>query len=337
MGDGVEQSGLIGQGTLTTMHSDALGVPFLAGGAPRAHGAGARELASALRTDLGPFELVPGIRLPGAMTPGDRQPAPDVCLPHRTATTLGFVLRNRVPLLFVRNAAGELLSDGGTALAYALSRPREFAHELEAIRTAAAAVLVPESERQHAPQDVVSYISQPYHSFTVGFFGIPTGVYAVSPPGVGLWLGPLVNRSGPLSIRAGVVETDWHRREVFIVAEAPEFSGRARLIPAGTPIAQTWFVAYGQARTVQVRHEQGPPPEAISYDHEWRQTTAELAAERRGIPALNSGARSVSLECVHCRISLPEAADHPEPDHAWTDLFVPTYKTLRRTHSKVAR
>ena len=86
---------------------------------------------------------------------------------------------------------------------------------------------------------------------------------------------------------------------------------------------------------MQVRHELGPPPEAISYDDEWRSTTAQLVAERRGIAALNSGIRTVSLECVHCRISLPEAADYPE--HAWTDLFVPTYKTLRRTHSKVGR
>jgi hypothetical protein len=336
MGESVEQ-GVIRQASLTTMYSDARGVPFLAGGAPRAHGSGAHELASALRTDIGPFEVVPGIRIPGATTPGSRQPAPDVCLPHRTASTLGFVLRNRVPLLFVRNRNGELIGDGGTALAYALSRPRDFSDELEAIRVAAPAVLVPEAERRHVPRDVVSYITQPYHSFTEGFYGIPTGVFAVSPPGIGLWLGPLVNRPGPLTVRAGVVETDWHRREVFLVAEAPAFTGNSLLVPAGSSIAQTWFVAYGQARAVHIHHEDGPPPEGISYDQEWRGTTAQLAAERRGIAAVNTGVRTVSLECVHCRISLPDAADHPDPAHAWTDLFVPTYKTLRRTHSKVAR
>ena len=319
------------QGTLVTMHCDARGVPFLAAGAPRAHGAGARELASALRTDMGPFEVVPATPVTRAVGRDEPQPIPEVCLPYRQANRLGYVLRNRLPLLFVRNRQGELLGDARTALAYALSRPRHFAEELAAIRAAAPEVMVPEAERRHLPADVIYYITQPYHSFTTGFYGIQTGIYAVTQPGIGVWLGPLVNRSGPLSIRAGLVETDWHRREVFLVTDWPKLDSDSLLIPAGSALAQAWFVAYDQSGTI--RHEHSPPPEAVSYDHEWRTTTARLVAERRGILAHNSGIRTVSLDCAHCRMSMPGAADDPQPEHSWTDLYVPTYKTLRRTHN----
>ncbi len=324
-------------GTLVTMHCDARGVPFLACGAPRAHGGGLRELAAALRTDLGPFEVVPASPVNRSIGRDERQPVPEVCLPYRKANALGFVLRNRLPFLFVRNRRGELLGDGQTALAYALSRPRDFADEIEAIREAAASVMVPESQREHLPADVISYLAQPYHSFTVGFYGIPTGIFASSAPGFGLWLGPLANRHGPLSLRAGVVETDWHHREVFLVADWPNFEGETLLVPAGSDLAQCWFVAYEQAWTVEVRHQRDPPVEAIGYDVEWRGTTAQLADDRRGIAARNSGIRTVSLDCVHCRISLPGSADDPHPEHSWTDLYVPTYKTLRRRHRHTNR
>jgi len=99
------------QATLVTMHCDARGVPFLSSGAPRAHGAGARELAAALRTDLGPFELVHASPVNRAVHRDERQPIPEVCLPHRQANRLGYVLRNRLPLLFVRNRRGEWLAD----------------------------------------------------------------------------------------------------------------------------------------------------------------------------------------------------------------------------------
>jgi hypothetical protein len=321
--------GASAQGTLVTMHCDARGVPFLAAGAPRAHGAGARELAAALRTDLGPFEVVPAYPVTRAVGRDEHQPIPEVCLPYRQANRLGYVLRNRLPLLFVRNRQGELLGDARTALAYALSRPRQFVQDLAAIRAAAPSVLVPEAERRHLPADVIDYITQPYHSFTAGFYGIPTGVFAESQPGIGLWLGPLVNRLGPLCIRAGLVEIDWHRREVFLVADCPEPNGDSLFIPAGTDLAQAWFVAYEQSDAI--RHEHSPPPEGISYDQVWRSTTERLVAERRGILAHNSGVRTVSLDCAHCRMSMPEAADDPHPAHSWTDLYVPTYKTLRRS------
>ena len=319
-------------GSLVTMHQDARGVPFLLSGAPRAHGAGADELTAALRQDLGPFELVAAAPVNRRVTRDEPQPFPEVCLPYRQANRLGYVLRNRLPILFVRTRNGELLADGRTALAYALAQPRRFADELAAVREAATTVLRPPAERAHLPADVVTNVVQPYHSFAPGFFGIPTGVYATSRPGVGLWLGPLVNREGPLPLRAGIVETDWHHREVFVVTAAPDVPGDRLLVPAGSELAQCWFVTYEQATTIAVAHQLPPPPQAVSYDTTWRDTTAELAAEGRGLSARNTGVRTVSTECVHCRISLPEAADDPDPAHAWTELYTPTYKTLRRRY-----
>lgn len=315
---------------LLTMHADARGVPFLVDGAPRAHGAGVDELRVALRPELGPFELVPAPPVNRQVGRDEPQPIPEICLPYRQANRLGYVLRTRLPLFFVRNRHGELLADARTALAYALSRPRHFAEELAEIRAVAPSVLVSAEERRGVPADVVAHIAQPYHSFTAGFFGIPTGVYASSPAGTGLYLGPLVNRTGPLPLRAGVVETDWHRREVFLVTDAPAFDGDRLLIPAGSDLAQCWFVAYEQATLIEVRHVAGPPVVGVTYDELWRETTSQLGEDGRGLEAQTSGVRTVSLECIHCRMSLPEAADDPDPAHSWTDLYVPTYKTLRR-------
>jgi hypothetical protein len=253
---------------------------------------------------------------------------PEVCLPYRQANRLGYVLRNRVPLLFVRNRHGELLADARTALAYAMSQPRRFADALAQIRAAAPAVLLPSSERRHLPVDVVEHIAQPYHSFTTGFFGIPIGVYAETSSGVGVWIGPVANRASALPLRAGLVETDWHRRELFIVTAEPAFEGDSLLIPAGTDLAQLWFVAYNQVEPV--RHQLLPPADALAYNQQWEATTERLAAEGRGIETRNEGVRTVSLDCVHCRMSLPQSADDPAPEHSWSDLYVPTYKTLRR-------
>jgi hypothetical protein len=175
---------------------------------------------------------------------------------------------------------------------------------------------------------VVEFIAQPYHSFAPGFFGIPIGVYAETAAGVGVWLGPLVNRPSALPLRAGLVETDWHRRQLFLVTEEPAFDGDSLLIPAGTDLAQLWFAAYNQVEPV--RHMQLPPQEAIAYDRQWEEISDRLATEGRGIAVHNQGVRTVSMECVHCRMSLPDSADDPEPEHSWTNLYVPTYKTLRR-------
>lgn len=314
--------------SLVTLHCDANGVPFLAGGAPGAHGAGAAEVAAALRGDLGPFELVPGRPVNRQVDRDERQPLPEVCLPYRQANRLGYVLRNRLPLLFVRNRHGQLLAEARTALAYAMSQPRRFADVLAQIRAAAPAVLVPPAQRRHLPTDVVEFIAQPYHSFAPGFFGIPIGVYAETSRGFGVWLGPLVNRPSVLPLRAGLVETDWHRRQLFLVTEAPDFDGDSLLIPGGTDLAQLWFVAYDQVEPV--RHARLPPSEAIAYDRLWEELSDRLATEGRGILVHNEGVRTVSMECIHCRMSLPEAADDPPPEHSWTNIYVPTYKTLRR-------
>src|SRR6266568_2769854 len=94
---------------LITLHADVEGAPILAAGSPHAYGDRRGWLAEALRPELSPLRIEPAPRVFRAIPKDEPHPHPETCAPYQDANGLGFTLRLRLPLLFVKTRRGELL------------------------------------------------------------------------------------------------------------------------------------------------------------------------------------------------------------------------------------
>jgi hypothetical protein len=322
---------------IVTTTLDSQGVPWLALGAPAVYGPDAADVLVALRPDLGPFAVEPAERVVRVIPGDEPAPHPEVCVPYREANGLGFVLRTRLPLLFVHSKRGELIADAATALAYARDNEVDFAPELAEVQLQAVDVLdgnilaaYTEAQRRRAC-DLV----QPYQTFGHGFFAVPLGLFVESPEGTGTLVGPLVNRQNPLNVINGMVRTDWHHHGLFAVIEAPHFDRRTLLLPAGTAVAQLYCVAYAQTADASIEHSTAHRGGESAYETIWWSTVSRLAEAQRGVSSVKSGLAGVSLTCEHCAGSISAAVDRElPPGHGRTDLFVPAYKELQPRTSK---
>jgi hypothetical protein len=260
---------------------------------------------------------------------GATYPQPESCPPYRDATGLGFVLRPRLPLLFVKTSRGELLPDAATALAYARENASTFADVLAVIGERAGDVLDQKVVASYEAEFPLLFrdLVQPYALFATGHFSIPTGFSVESGPGVGTLIGPPLNRTSPLPLRSGLIETDWHHKPLFLVTSDPEFTGRSLLLLPEADLAQVYFVAYGTPAQVLAEHEVEAASEAADYQRAWDAHITGLAAEGKGVTVRRSGIASVSLGCLHCRLSVTEAAEGRLPhDHVISNKFIPGYQ-----------
>jgi hypothetical protein len=317
---------------IVTTRLDPQGWPWLALGAPALFSADPSELLAALRPDLGPFAVERAGRIVRSIPRNEPTPHPETCVPYSEANSLGFLLRTRLPLLFVRGKRGGLVAVAATALAYARANEAEFATELAEIQRQARNVLdagvfdaYTEAQRRR-----VCDLAQPYQTFGHGFFALPAGLYVDSPDGVGTVIGPLVNRQNPLVVVAGLVRTDWHHHSLFAVIEAPRLERRALLLPAGTAIAQLYCVAYVDTDDAIVEYSTSDPGGQPAYEERWKSTVRMLSEANRGVHSIKDGLASVSLTCEHCAADISEAVDGDLPDgHARKGMFVPAYKQLQ--------
>ncbi|MGH2588241.1 MAG: hypothetical protein ACRDJE_25255 [Dehalococcoidia bacterium] len=322
---------------IVSLRFDAAGTPFLAQGSPHAYGPARARLAEAIRPDVGAMRIEPAPRVHRQIPPEEPYPHPETCAPFQDANGLGFVLRPRLPLLFVKNRRGELLPDARTALAYARENDREFAGVLETVAGYAAEVLDPEVVRRYeadAPR-LFRDLAQPYRTFGHGFFAIPAGLYAITEPGTGTVIGPPLNRALILPVQSGLVETDWHHHALFVVTAAPRFEGRSLLITPREVVAQVYVVAYRQTAEAAVQHSRSDRGGQPAYEARWGALSEQLAVDGRGVIATRAGIASVTLDCLHCRISVTRAADGELPhDHALEAEFVRPYKRMQRQHRR---
>src|SRR5262245_55579829 len=81
---------------------DAEGPPFMAAGSPHAYGSKRQWLFEALRRDLSVFRIEPAPRVTRQIPKEAQYPQPETCTPYLDATGLGFLLKPRLPLLFIR-------------------------------------------------------------------------------------------------------------------------------------------------------------------------------------------------------------------------------------------
>lgn len=312
---------------------DADGPPFLMAGSPHAYGRRRHLLHEALRRDLSVFRIEKAPRTARRVPRDAPYPQPEACTPYLDATGMGFLLKPRLPLLFVRTRRGDLLPDARTALAFAREHERDFADVLAVVEERAAEVLDPQvvarSERHepHLFRDLV----QPYSLFAEGVLDIPLGLYVVTPPGLGTVIGPPVNRPARLPVQTGLIETDWHQKGLFIVSLAPEFDGQSLLIVPEQEVAQLYFAPYRLAESTVVEQAVQYPGGEDAYPKFWRDLSNRLVAEGRGRSATLTGVASVGLECLHCRVSVTRAAEGELPtEHVRKTAFGTAYKLLKR-------
>jgi hypothetical protein len=313
---------------------DEQGVPLLLAGSPHANGPRADWLAAAIRRDQSLVAISRAPRINRVIPPEEGYPHPESCAPYQDATGLGWIVRPRLPLLFVRTRRGELLPDARTALAYARENQDEFRSELETVARYAASVLDPSTVRRYerrAPE-TFSDLVQPYRSFRDGFFFIPLGIRIRSMAGLATLIGPPLNRAAhTLPILSGVVETAWYHRSLFAVTACPEFTGRTLLIMPEEDIAQLFLVGHTTVAPEAIEHSASMRPSDRSYELGWRAMSRQMARDGKGVRAPRTGVASVTMECLHCRMSVTDAAEGDLPDgHQVSQSFVRTYKAMQR-------
>jgi len=318
---------------IVSLSADWNGVPYLAKGSPHAYGDARLRLHEAIRPDLSVLRIEPAPRVNRRIPPEEPSPHPESCRPFVDANGLGFVLRPRLPLLFVRTPRSELLPDARTALAYARENEAQFADVLQVVERHAPAVLDPGVVARHAEAASALFrdLVQPYGSFVPGFISIAAGLYAITGPGIGTVIGPPLNQASRLAVQTGLIETDWHHHALFVVIAEPRFEGRALLIMPEEVLAQVYFVAYQETADAVVEHaaaERGGEP---AYETRWWAVAEQLVAEgRRGVIE-QTGVSSVTLDCLHCRVSVTQAADAGLPDdHVRRTEYVGPYKRVQQ-------
>ena len=322
---------------LVSLHLDAHGSPWLAHGSPHASGEQQILLYAAIRPDIGPLWVERAAPVVRAIPPDEPTPHPETCVPYREANGLGFILRPRLPLLFVRNRRGELLPDAATALAYARENATEFGAELDILSRFASDVLNPAVVRRYEGRAPLLFrdLAQPYSLFGPSYYSIPAGLYAQTDPGVGTLIGPPLNRPAKLAVVSGLVRTDWHHHALFVVIEEPRFEARSLLVLPQDALAQVYLAAYGSTADAGIEHSRTDHGGERGYEARWWQLVGELGDKARGVEVTRSGLASVNLACAHCGASVTEAVDGNLPlHHESKSLFVPAYKEMRREQDR---
>lgn len=322
---------------IVTLHKNSDGVPYLATGSPHAYGSRGSWLHEALRSDLSTLRIEPAPSVFRNVHREEPYPHPETCTPYRAASGLGLMLRTRLPLLIVKTPQGHLLPDARTALAYALENAERFAEELALVESYSPSVLDPEVAgryRAAAPQ-LFRDLAQPYSTFAQGYFSIPAGFYVETTQGIGTAIGPPINRSSPLPVQTGLIETDWHHHALFAVVRYPTFEGKSLVVLPHQDLAQVWFVAYEKMADIVVEHSIVEAGGKDGYEAHWNFLVEQLAQRGLGETATLGGVSSVMLDCLHCRVSVTRAAESGVPDdHKVSKLFVAPYKVIRREHRK---
>jgi hypothetical protein len=323
---------------VVTVSMDCEGESLLAQSSPHAVGERRSWLADALLPKMGPLSLERAARVFRVVPEGERYPQPEACAPYQNASGLGFMLRPRLPLLFVKTRRGEFLPDARTALAYARENLSDFAEALGILEKYAPSVLDGNIVARYQDKAPLLFcdIATPYATFGHEFFAIPAGLYVSTNPGVGTVIGPPMNRTPCLPVQTGMIETDWHHRLIFVVVRYPQFSGRSLLVMPEQDLAQVYYVAYRDTleASVEPSLQHGGDP---AYEARWAELTTRLAGEGRGVVSRQTGVASVRLDCLHCRASMTSAAESQlPPDHYIESLFVQPYKQMQRERRRAS-
>jgi hypothetical protein len=180
--------------------------------------------------------------------------------------------------------------------------------------------------------EILQDLVQPYSCFSSSHFSIPAGFYVMTPPGIATLIGPPMNRPGSgVAVLSGLIQTDWHHKELFVVTTQPEFDGRSLLILPEQDLAQLYFVVQAAGAEARLEHRIAAGDTGRAYQDGWKRLAGDLASAGRGSVAVRRGVASISLDCLHCRISVVNAAEGDLPhDHEIRTVFTPGYKVRKQ-------
>lgn len=267
--------------------------------------------------------------------------APETCTPYVDANACGYYLKNVLPLVFVRTSKGELLPNSQVVLKYLRENARRFATVLDTIGHYAPRIFKPEAYTELQPRypQLFLDVAQPYTAFSNAHMAMRVGCYVKTPPGIATILGPPINQRPVLQLHTGLMESEWHHSELFLVFDCPDFSEQVLMIEPDTVLAQFYFVA----KTMQDASEVVFSEDDLGADPAYRTRSMEVGLDllQRGkdfVIAEMTGVKSLSVACPHCWVSITAAAEGDVPDdHIRTQDFYQGYKTLRAEYHKVLR
>jgi hypothetical protein len=293
---------------------------------------------NALRRDVSACAVEPAKPVFREVPRNSRNIAPETCTPYVDANALGFCLKNTLPLVFVRTRSGEVLPNARVAIKYMRENGREFRSVLEKLERYAPRIFKPEAyaELRHRLPFLVHDVAQPYAAFSNVHMAMGAGCYVKTPVGVSTFLGAPVNQPLPLRVHAGLMESEWHHSELFIVFDCPEFGERVLLVEPDTTLAQFYFVAHNvheQTEVVFSATDCGADPAyrrrsiEVGLNH-MQQGKAFVISEATGV-------KSLSVACPHCWVSVTAAAEHGVPEeHVLRQDFYQGYKALRAEYHR---
>jgi len=266
---------------------------------------------------------------------------PETCTPYLAANAAGFYITNVLPLVFVRNRNGHILPEARVALRYMRENATEFAGILDQLAPFGPRIFTGDGFQNLAGVDplLVRDLAQPYTSFSESHMALRAGFYVKTPPGVATMIVPPVNQQAQLTMLAGLMESEWHHSEIFLVFPFPDFDGRALFIEPGTVLAQMLFIASGAESRTEFDHS----ADQIGADPAYRARSLEVGVEllRSGKPFVVSevtGVNSISISCPHCFVSVTHAADlGVPPGHVVQHDFYRGYKALAAEYHKAVR
>jgi len=264
--------------------------------------------------------------------------APETCTPYVDANALGYYLKNVLPLVFVRTHSGEILPNARVALKYLRENAREFSTALDTIEHYAPRIFKPERyaalKSRHAL--LFSDVAQPYAAFSNIHMALGAGCYVMTPPGVATVLGPPINQRPVLPFHSGLMESEWHHSELFLVFDSPPFSDRVTIIEPDTVLAQFYFVAKDAHEVSEITFSEDDLGAEPAYTARSIAVGLDLLQhDKEFVISKATGVKSLSVACPHCWVSVTAAAEGGVPDgHVATQDFYRGYKTLRAEYRR---
>jgi hypothetical protein len=311
------------------------------GASPHLTGENRDVFIAALRSDLSACAVERAQRVFRHIPRNESVIAPETCTPYLEANGFGFYIKNELPLVFVRTSKGDLLPDARVAVKYMRENESKFKDVLNILERNAPRIFRSEvyATLKARYPILFSDVAQPYASFSNAHMAMRIGCYAMTPPGIALILGPPINQRPLLPLHAGLMESEWHHSELFIVFDCPNFVGQVLVIEPGTTLAQLYFVAIDaneQSEVLFSEYDQGAEPTYRSRSIE--AGLQMLEDKREFVLSRMTGTKSVSVACPHCWVSVTAAAEGGVPeDHVQVQDFYPGYKILRAEYHDTPR
>jgi hypothetical protein len=148
-----------------------------------------------------------------------------------------------------------------------------------------------------------------------------------------------MNQDPALPVYSGLMESEFHHSEAFLVFGLPEFSGQTMVVEPGTALGQMFFVSRPDLQCAEITFSKTD----LAAEPAYREKSVEvglrlLDMKKPFVLSTLTGVMSLSLSCPHCWVSITAAAEGGVPEtHVTVQDFYQGYKTLRGEYHRALR